>query len=235
MNKKNIPPEFGFITLVAANFFRWLQKISPSNFLIGNRIDAFNKSDFANLTDADKRKATIKRARKVDIYILACLTVEIGCVVMISFGLARYSLARYTILILAVLRLIDIIQVNINLSLFDVLRVGKEFNYMASVVRSIINVIINYFEIILCFGIIYSVNQKYLTDVIQWTDAFYYSAVTQITVGFGQSMPHEYVKLLTVLQFLLGYFFTALIIGRFIGLLPQNRTIARDGQSDRND
>jgi len=176
--------------------------------------------------------ATIRRARKVDLYISICVALEILSVVLVSTKLAYSGLVQWAITIFVLLRLIDIIQVNINLSLFDVLRTGREFNYMASVVRSIINVMINYFEIILCFGIIYRFDQKYLNAASHWTDAFYFSVVTQITVGFGQIMPQGILKLVTVLQFILGYFFTALIISRFISLLPHVRTIAGDGQSD---
>lgn len=235
MKSRDIPPEYGFITRVIAGIFRFMQKVSLSQLFIQNRVDAFGKSDFLNLTADQRRVGAIKRAKRVDIYLLACVAFEIMAVIAVSNGLAHIGIIHWTIMILVILRLIDIVQVNINLSLFDVIRTGKELNYVASAVRLIINVLINYFEIILCFGIIYACNEKYLNPVSHWTDPFYYSIITQITVGFGQMAPHGILKLVTVLQFILGYFFTALIIGRFISLLPHGRTVAGDSQSDNTE
>ena len=229
---KPIPPEYGFITRGMAALFRSMQKLSLSQFFIGNRVDAFNRSDFIHLTPEQRRQATIRRARNVDIYILSCVAFEFLGVLLVSTPAAHIPWLQYTLEIVLLLRLIDIFQVNINLSLFDVLRTGKQYNYMASIVRSIINVIINYFEIIICYGVFYFYHLPRLEKASNWVDAFYFSAITQVTVGFGEMMPHGHLRWLTVTQFLLGYFFTALIIGRFISLLPQSRTVAGDGQSD---
>jgi hypothetical protein len=232
---KQIPSEYGFIARGVADFFRFLQRFSIAQPFIGNRVDAFNESDFLELTAEQRRRGTIKRARRVDLYITGCIAVELIAAFLTATPVVHSWVARCLIGTIVILRLIDIIQVNINLSLFDVLRTGKDYHFMASVVRSIINVIINYFELILCFGILYSFNGKYLDKLDGWSDAFYFSAVTQITIGFGEIMPKGALRWLTVTQFSLGYFFTALIIGRFISLLPQGRTIAGDGQSDEEE
>jgi hypothetical protein len=231
---KSIPPEYGFITRGVAAFFRFLQKISISQLFISNRVDAFNRSNFLLLTEDERKKATIHRARRVDLFICGCIALEILGVVIGSTSFGHVTIIRWFLEIVVVLRLIDILQVNINLSLFDVLRTGKDYHYMASVVRSIINVMINYFEIILCYGILYGYCEAHLDKTRDWMDAFYFSAITQVTVGFGEMMPRGALRWVTVSQFLLGYFFTALIIGRFISLLPQSRTIAGDGQSDES-
>jgi Ion channel len=231
-NTKGIPPEYGFITRGVAAFFRFLQKTSISQLFIGNRIDAFRRSDFPHLTDEQRKKAAARRARRVDLFICGCIALEILGVIIGGTSFGHTTIVRWLLVIAVVLRLIDIIQVNINLSLFDVLHTGKDYHYMASVVRSIINVMINYFEIILCYGILYGYCEPHLDKARDWMDAFYFSAVTQVTVGFGEMMPRGALRWVTVSQFLLGYFFTALIIGRFISLLPQSRTIAGDGQSD---
>ena len=230
--RKGIPPEYGFITRSVAGFFRLLQKVSISQLFISNRVDAFNRSDFQHQT-AEKRKIeAIRRAKRVDLFICSCIGFEILGVIIGGTSFGHTIIVRWLLEIVVILRLIDIVQVNINLSLFDVLRTGKDYHYMASVVRSIINVMINYFEIILCYGIVYGFCEPHLDKAKNWLDAFYFSAITQVTVGFGEMMPRGVLRWVTVSQFLLGYFFTALIIGRFISLLPQSRTIAGDGQSD---
>lgn len=117
-------------------------------------------------------------------------------------------------------------------SLFDTLRAGRKRYYMASVVRSVINSAINYFEIVLCFGVFYYFGWQQPGFKNDWTNAYYFSAVTQLTVGFGQTMPLGWLKLVALFQFIIGYAFTVLIISRFIGLLPSSRTIAGDGQAD---
>lgn len=233
MSKKNeIPPEFGYFTLIIARIFRVLQYFPPQCF-IGSRFKTFKDSDFNKLTPKQRKEFTIKRARKIDLYMAVWLLVEIGSLFIVAKSdLSNYLIVEYPLLILVSLRLIDIVQVNVNLSLFDVMRVGRSYNYMASVIRTIINVIINYFEILLCFAIIYAFNIDCLKGGEDWTDALYFSSVTQVTLGFGEIFPEGAMKFVSILQLMLGFLFTALIIGRFISLLPQSRTIARDGESD---
>jgi len=232
MSKKNeIPPEFGYFALIIARIFRVLQYFPPQCF-IGSRVKAFKDTDFNKLTPKQRKDVTIKRARKIDLYMIVWLLVEIAGLLIAASDLSNYLIVEYSLLILVSLRLIDIVQVNVNLSLFDVIRVGRSSNYMASVIRTIINVIINYFEILLCFTIIYIFNIDSLKGGDDWIDALYFSSVTQVTLGFGEIFPEGAMKLISILQLLLGFFFTALIIGRFISLLPQSRTIAKDGESD---
>lgn len=228
---KKIPKEYGIITSFIAWFFRILQKLPPQVF-IGNRTDSFTKSKFQTSSPEQRKAETIRRSRLIDIYILCCLLTEILCLIISQTHLGESFFLKAFIRLLVILRLIDIIQVNINLSLFDFIRTGKPSNYMASVVRTIINVVINYFEMILCFGILYHYQADQLSNITTWSDPFYFSIISQMTLGFGEIMPTGSLKLLTSLQFVLGYFFTALIIARFISLLPQGKTIAGDSQSD---
>lgn len=227
----NLPSEYGIIALSIAKIFRLLQNL-PLQVFIGNRVDAFNKTDFQNLTIEEKKAIAIKRSRQIDIYILCFLFIEFSSIIISQSPAGQNPIIKYLIIILAILRITDIIQVNVNLSLFDIIRIGKPFNYMASVVRTIANVFINYFEMILCFGIIYSYNVNSLTNISHWSDSYYYSITTQTTFGFGEIIPSGVIKWVTCLQLILGYFFTALIISRFISLLPQSKSIVGDSQSD---
>lgn len=226
-----IPYECGIITFLVLHLFRFLQKLPPQIF-IGNRVDLFNKSNFSNLSNEAKREIAIKRVRKIDIYILVCLFIEILCIFIANIPLGQNAFLKIAIVFLSILRIIDIIQVNINSSLFDIIMIKNKSNFMASVIRTIVNVFINYFEMIACFGIIYNYNLDNFKGMTHWSDSYYYSITTQTTFGFGSIIPIGYLKWITSLQLLLGYFFTALIISRLISLLPQGKSIAGDSQFD---
>lgn len=137
------------------------------------------------------------------------------------------STFKTIIIILLVIRLIDITQVNVNLSIFDYLR-NKKVDYVASLVRVLVNTMINYFEMIICFGTIYLINIDKIKNAKSWFDSFYFSITTQLTIGYGDLSPLGINKLIASIQGLIGVFFSLIIISRFIALLPQVKSIIGD-------
>ncbi len=230
---KKIPKELGYLSYLVAIIFRILQKLSPQVF-IANRAESFAKIT-SDISSDDLKKLTVKRANKIDFYIIVWLVIELASVI-ISTNILDNCYVKYLLLTLITFRILDIVQININLSLFDIFYIEKRINYMASVVRTIVNTTINFFELIVCFGVFYSCNILELQSVKETSDAFYFSLITQVTMsfGYGDVMPVGVLRIVTCIQLLLGYFFAALILGRFISLLPQFKTVIKDGQADEN-
>jgi hypothetical protein len=219
--------QYGIFVYLFERLFRLLQ-FFPPQCILGNRVDSYKKSRFSQLGEKEQRKVTTRRITKVDVYILVCLVVEIICVILVGNRATSQNLLKYAILIAAILRLIDIIQVNVNMLLFDVLRTGKSSNFVASGERSLINVIINFFEIIICFGLIYNFSIRLLTGANGWTDGVYFSIITQSTLGYGDIAPCFWLKWIACTQVIIGYLFAALIISRFISILPPGKAVLED-------
>lgn len=212
--------DFGFIAYCFEWFFRFLQFLPPWSIL-SNRPDIQ-----AKYTDTEDRlMKTKKRALFVDLYMLFFIIIEIG----FSINVCKYSLIHnwlgIVIVIFAFIRIIDILQVNINVVLFDHLRIKKKDHYMASTVRTIINNLINYFELIICFGLIYSFNRDMIKDYTQSLDVFYLSISSQINISLADITPIYWNRLIVAIQGFIGFFFGLLIFARIISILPHIKSV----------
>ena len=130
--------------------------------------------------------------------------------------------------ILVCVRIADIIQITGNISLFDRLKINWRYYYIENTVRTILLSLINFVEFIICFGYLYCVlgrNDKWLHFKESIYDGYYFSGVTQLTIGYGDIAPMGPVKYLALFQGFIGFLFTILILGRFIALLPENPEI----------
>jgi hypothetical protein len=128
-------------------------------------------------------------------------------------------------------RLVDIVQANVNMHVFDGVRFSSVGHHVASHLRSTLISVWNYVEMIGWFAIAY-----YFSDGLcnpgenskctapGCFDSIYFSAVTQLTIGFGDLKPIELkAKLLVISQGLLGTLFVIFAISRFASLLPSVR------------
>lgn len=221
--------KLGIIGFLVEKIF-YLLKYFPPQLFVEER--AKHQNRLQNLSEKEKHRAIDKRMQKTEIVIILYILFYIFSISFMSLIL-RHSFLKYSVLALVTLRLIDIIQVNVNILLFDSLRINtskiKPFIY--SSVRSIILVLFNFFEIALLFGFYYTlINYGSLNSKapILISDKFYFSFITQLTIGYGDIAPEGFYKLLAVIQGLIGYFFTILIISRFLVLLPDIKSSRED-------
>jgi hypothetical protein len=158
----------------------------------------------------------------------------------------------WTVRGLGVWRCLDIFQSQANAHIWDGLRLGKPAK-MTSLERSTLISVWNYAELIGWFagfylvaegieapppagavGVVTSVASSPLTLVCvvpapvasssssTW-DALYFSAITQLTIGFGDLKPmNGWGRALAVLQGLLGTTMVVLAIGRFVSELGKD-------------
>jgi hypothetical protein len=137
------------------------------------------------------------------------------------------------ICVLAGLRTIDIVQTGVNTVLFDGLRQAhREPQTILSFHRKLLLESVNYLELIVLFGLIYSAIQgRFCGKLNVWTDPFYFSAVTQLTIGYGEITPVGFGKLLAVSQALIGFFFSILVLARVVSVLPKMHDVSAEGST----
>lgn len=216
--------ELSWIAFSFERLFRALQYLPPQ-FLLKHRA---GKPVEQPLTAEALCEQTRRDARSRDLYIAAWLTLLAGSVTLATGGAPEH--VRWVVQILALLRIIDIVQTAGNISIFDPLRLEGRHR-VPSMARTFILSLVNYLELIVWFALVYASRRGVLqagdADVTRFVDCLYFSIVTQLTIGYGDILPKGTGRLIASAQGLVSFFFTLVILGRVVALLP--RLESRDG------
>ena len=133
---------------------------------------------------------------------------------------------------IAVLRLADITQVVINVAVFD--RLGSSqgsVQPVEDVTRSVILLVWNFFELMLWFGLAYLPLGFRPANSSFWS-RFYFSGVTQLTIGYGDLTLVGWARAVAIVQGGLGWIVTVIVLARLIASLPRITTLTTpDGGS----
>lgn len=207
-------------------FFYGLSRLSPERFIALSRVDIQNRhQDFEARQQASRR-----RGRIIELYLVLWYLLE--TLVILALWLKPTGWMVALGLTLMLVRILDILQITVNIAIFDRMRLLWRDHYHESVPRSLILSVLNYIELMVCFGALYmglsTMNQ--LIGAVSTLDAFYYSAVTQLTIGYGDIKPHGFAKVVSVCQGFISYLFTILILSRMVNMLPE---IQSDDPQDR--
>jgi hypothetical protein len=191
--------------------FRWLARGSLVPYLFSTRgkLNSLPEGE-------DQRVKTRRRMRQIDCYITGWVLFETCLIAAVIFGPPWMKIAS---VVIATYRIIEIVQSASNLVLFDRLRGHR--NRVAVAERIVVILVINFFELILCFGVIYAHNKSLLVGTNTWYDPYYFSVVVQTTLGFGDILPKHGLQVVSAIQALIGTLFGVVLISRFIGLLPK--------------
>lgn len=214
--------KFSFIAYAIERLFWVFQCLSPINWFAGSRVEI--QRQFDNAPWAEKERLTQKRGKQIEVYVCVCFSLEILILLLINIAFQGHQLVQYLLLLPIVVRLFDIFQTNVNISIFDHLRTSKD-HYISNAVRLLVLVLINYFEVILCFAAIYSALITPLIRDHHWANAVYFSIMTQLTLGYGEWWPESLLQAAPCIQGLFGFLFTVLIIARIINILPLPKPI----------
>ena len=210
------------ITFIFERIFYLLQYLSISNLLLKTRVKIQNEffQDQAN-----REKITQQRGRNIEIYVLIITILVISDAILLNMNLCQSHLV---FIILPIYRIFEIFVVTINLNIFDRLRIKKRKHYVSGITRTIILSIWNYLELLLAFAIVYNVFIDQLNGASTFFDSFYFSVITQLTIGYGDIKPVGNLRIIPIIQGIIGLFFMLIIISRFIALLPKVETIQKD-------
>jgi Ion channel len=217
--------EYGLITPSIMFFFRMLQFL-PFQVFYGNKTDHYHEV-LKGKTSEEKKNIAKQRAIFMEKVILTYMGFEILMPFIYENYLHDVIWFKYFISIVLALRLIDIIQVNVNMILFDSIRT-EGFNRITKYTRAILLIIWNYFELILIFGFFYLSNHELLKGFATWTDSYYFSTITQLTIGYGDLSPTGKIRFVTAFQGFIGTMFLAFIISKIISLVPELKEIDKE-------
>jgi hypothetical protein len=194
--------EKSLLAFLVERLFRGLQRCSPGSSLGGSATDS---------------------------YIIAWLAVA---AVLGTIAWCRYPalprLLEWFLLVAAACRVTDITQAVVNLALFDRLGRPKDSprneQLVLDITRSLVLLLGNFFELVLWFGIAY-LPLRFVQGSGSFWSRFYFSAVTQLTIGYGDLTPLGWGKAVAVVQGILGWTVTVVVIARFVGSLPSIRSV----------
>jgi hypothetical protein len=183
--------------------FRGLQRLSPGSRLLGT---------------------------ETDWYVIAWLAIAALLAVFSWWWQPELPLVLKVFLLgAACLRVLDVAQVVVNLALFDWLGLSqpssRDVQPVQDVTRSLVMLLWNFFELMLWFGLAYTALSFHEGNVPFWS-RFYFSAITQLTVGYGDFTPVGVGQLVAVAQGILAWTVTVVVIARFVASLPRIQGMA---------
>lgn len=211
--------EYSLITWFFERVFWLLHQLSPSRMVGGSRVAHVSSAEFRQ----NPKGAAAARSRRKEAYIVSWFVIELLLLVVAEIE-AGWPL--WIPRILATVRIIDIFQSSVNLSVFDQLRTDERV-VISSAVRTLVLSFLNYIELLVCFGIVYVTMLDKLAGADGWVDAMYFSVVTQLTIGFGDIRPLGVARLVTAMQGLVSVAFTILILGRIVAVLPKIESVIK--------
>lgn len=216
--------EYSVFTWFFERLFWRLHQISPIRLFARGRIAHLSSEAFR----VDPRAATAVRSRRVERYLAVWIALEFLLLASFASGFAVPAAVPSA---LAVVRIVDILQAVVNLMVFDQLRTPQTL-IISSAVRTLVLSMINYLELIICFTILYLSLPTQLVGANSWSDALYFSVVTQLTIGYGDVTPSGLAKAVAAVQALFTFAFTVLLLGRIITVLPRIESVMRHTADD---
>ncbi len=221
---KNSPlGNYGIIVVFTERLFDLLKWVSPVVWFLESRTQVQKKQ--SGLDSDTVERQTRRRAKNVEKFIAGYLLLEVALILLV-LGTYPYGspLIPAILGLIATWRILDTLQVTVNMSLFDHLRVPTEHLEMASITRTVILTLINYLELLVLFGVLYSIVPE--LDIRNCTeldasDFFYFSVISQTSIGYGDIAPLFWAKVVAVIQGVIGLFFAVVILARIVSLLPK--------------
>lgn len=201
----------GWITPAVAWSVRMLSY--PNDLLFGPRTGEGSPG-----TDLE---LTARRVRLVDAWVLAVTFLLTVCYHVIPYP---YPVLRYSAVAFAAWVPIQILAVATNLALFDRWRVNaRERLLVASHTRIVVLGLVNYVQIWIAFGCLYSALRDSFSPQGEfprdWFDPLYFSAITQLTIGYGDIAPRGIARAVVVAHGFASMLLLLLLLGRFVSLL----------------
>jgi Ion channel len=171
----------------------------------------------------DPHGSTVRRSRRVEAYLITWFVIEMSLVAAAAIDLVW---PLWIPRMLVIIRILDIFQASVNMSVFDQLRTHEQL-VISSAVRTLVLSFVNYIELAVCFGLLYGTLDGTLLGSAGYLDDLYFSAVTQLTIGYGDIRPLGWSRFVSVVQGAISVAFTILMLGRIVGVLPRIVTVMK--------
>lgn len=166
-----------------------------------------------------------RRARAIELYMLTWIAVE-GVLVWLMLAGPWPSLwVRCGICITASVRIVEIVQVTVNATLFDSLGSSSIGMHVALHARMVVLAAINFIELLVCFGIFFGTEPALIEGGSGPATGLYLSVMNQLTIGYGDVSPMGWLRVVAVTQGLIGALFIVLVFGRFVASMPALRSV----------
>lgn len=194
--------------------FHTLQWLSPATWRFGTRAASHNNPELS--CDEPKRAQFVEKV--VALWVPCC------ALALWSLPITRWTFGADVVCVCALIRVADILQAHVNAHVWDVRRVlHPQTEHVSSLQRSLLLAAINYFELIGWFAVVYS-TFGLVKGASRVSDYLYFSAITQLTIGYGDLTPLCGAKLLAPLQAMLGTMLLVVGVARLVaGIRPPVR------------
>lgn len=221
MQEKIRPEQIGFIASFVSRLFMHLKWLSVQKWL-SLVWDIFKTRGELSPKKALDPKFIEKRAPIIELYIMSWYIIEIILMSISCIFSIPSQFIKWFSYLMAFLRIVEIMQVTINTFIFDRVT-GRTDRVMASSIRTVVLSVINYLELMVCFGLVYSYNLAQLPGAGRNITGFYFSIVNQLTMAYGEVYPISWLRIIAVIQGLIGVAFIVLIFSFLVASLPSVR------------
>ena len=183
--------EQGLLTELTRLIFKSANALSPMNWL---------SKRCPLLKPRSPKTCERRRVNAVDMYIIAWLAIELVLILLVCVTqLPAFLLFKIIVGVVIGLRIVEIVQVTVNASIFGS-PTGSLSNRVTSPVRVLVLAFVNFVELCVCFGVVYAADYTRLKGAGHAVTAFYFSIITQLTIGYGDVYPTGYLRLLAAIQ-----------------------------------
>jgi hypothetical protein len=182
----------GFLVPVLGCVADWLKRILPMGWL-ACVLPILKRSPIA-----------------IEVYVLCCFGIALALSAAVWFLFDWVAAVRWFVYILAGLRGLEIIVRAANIDIKTVVEP----------VRTLVLAAINYVELMLWFGLLYALNYHSLHGASRPVTAFYFSIITQLTIGYGDVYAMGWLRIIAAAQGLIGALFVIVVLGRAVSASP---------------
>lgn len=162
-----------------------------------------------------------KTVRQSDTMNLTWFIISIIFYIIINLTFNKNSKWQYIFLLPIVLRQLNIISWILRPIFVDPQNIkSTSLIHITSYQRNLFYAFFHYIELIILFASIYSICCDSINYGNTQNDFFtnlYYSGISQLTIGYGDIIPKGIIRLVVILQALIGLIIFALSVGILIG------------------